>query len=72
MPYLGTFSSDKNTAKAFIAWPKESVNDIVKNNYNGQIKAFVHELKRIATDFDEFKDILNVKFKKSNFESKQN
>ena len=72
LPYLGTLSSDKNTAKAFIDWPKESVNDIVKNNYNGQIKAFVNELKRIATDFDELKTILNVKFKKTNFESKKN
>ena len=70
LPYLDTLSSDKNTAKAFMDWPKESVNDIVKNNYNGQIKAFVHELKQMAYSFEEFQNVVNVKFKKPNFPDK--
>lgn len=74
LPYLDTMSSDKNTAKAFIDWPKEQVNDIVKNNYNGQIRALVNELKSMAKTFDEFKSIINIKFKvpKNNLHANEN
>lgn len=72
LPYLDTLSSDKNTAKAFMDWPKESINDIVKNNYNGQITAFIRELKQMANNFEEFKNILDIKFKKPNIDGKNN
>lgn len=61
LPYLGTLSKDRNVARDFIDWPKEPINDLVKQNYKGATKAFCHSLKDLCNTIPEFKIILSLK-----------
>lgn len=61
LPYLGTLSKDRNVARDFIDWPKEPINQLVKQNYKSATKGFTNSLKGICNTIPEFKAILSLK-----------
>lgn len=60
LPYLGTLSKDRNVARDFIDWPKEPINDLVKQNYKGATKAFYRALEGLCNTIPEFKAIFSL------------
>lgn len=62
LPYLDTLSKDENVGRAFIDWPKETINDLVKQNYKSAAKAFFHTLEGICNTIPEFERFSLLKF----------
>lgn len=67
LPYMDVLSRDRNIAHENIDWPKEPVNDLVRQNYNTAIVGFIHSLKTMTHEFDELKSIerIGINFMKS-------
>lgn len=62
LPFMDELKKDRNIAVVEIDYPKEPVNDIVKNNFDSAIKRFMVDLEVVTNAFDELKSLRNIKF----------